>query len=156
MEHHEAARLLAQVKRPPARHYSSDTVRNAIEQHGRLIPALVALMREPGALPDADVTGGMPVDRTICPDCLNTEGSVEGCELCSSSGSVCPACRGFRVVLVVQGKGDRRPLYQACPDCCDPLPAARNSEGWPRYQRNVEREVRKIVEYREKYCEEPF
>lgn len=159
MSIHDPSSILRQVQRPPVRVQPSRHLLDYVEQQGSVLRAIMATAREPQQWGPSDVVGGMPLDRTVCPQCLNVSGEVEGCATCHRSGSVCPVCRGGRVVMVEQGGGERRPLYQACPGCCDPVETGeRQPFGYPAYRYLPAREVESILAYRRKHGldAEPF
>lgn len=103
------------------------------------------------SLSDIEIEHGQPADRTICPHCYSHVGNVRGCQTCSGTGSVCPACRGARVVMVEQLGGTGRYLYQECPRCCDAIQVTdfgTDHAILPKSVRNPQREVWTILDWR--------
>lgn len=115
------------------------------------------------SLGEIEIEHGNPVDRTVCPDCYSHIDHIKSCETCSGTGSVCPACRGQRFVMVPQHGGTSRYLYQECPRCCEavqvPNDYGKRFADLPQVTRNPQREVYTILDWRQKHAiveEEPF
>lgn len=82
-------------------------------------------------------------DPTRCPAC---KGSDPGCKTCDGRGLVCPTCHGSHI-LTRGRKSSERPLYIGCPDCTDwerQTLHTWDAHGWPKFQRDHDREVATI------------
>lgn len=98
---------------------------------------------------------GMPLDRTVCPDCLNDPRIVADCATCSGFGAVCPFCRGAGIVNVNRESERSVSVYRPC-DCMVPDLGDDGKQrisamtGRARYRRDAQREIDAIARFRDR------